>query len=68
MFDAETTARLRTVFDEVCAGVSRYETAVRVHVASKMLEAATNGDTSINGLRKAGLQALTDFREDDATS
>jgi hypothetical protein len=68
MFDAESTARLRTVFDEVCAGVSRYETAVRVYVASKMLEAATNGEISTDGLRKVGLRALIDFRENDATS
>ena len=67
MLDAEVTARLRGVFDEVCAGMS-YQPAVRVYVASKMLEAATSGEVSVEALRKVGLQALTDWREDGATS
>jgi hypothetical protein len=58
MFDAETTALLRAVLDEVCATVSRYETAARAHVASKILEAATQGETSLDGLRQVGLRAL----------
>jgi len=33
MFDAQTTARLRAVLDEVCEAVSRYETSARTHVA-----------------------------------
>ncbi|MGY4365392.1 hypothetical protein ACVW1A_001457 [Bradyrhizobium sp. LB1.3] len=37
MFDAETTALLRAVLDEVCETVSRYETGTRTHVASKLL-------------------------------
>ena len=41
MSDAETTALLRAVLDEVCENVSRYETGARAHVASKILEAAT---------------------------
>ena len=67
MFDAETTARLRAVFDEVCAGMS-HETAVRAYVASKMLEAAASGEISVGGLRKVGLQALIDCRENGVTS
>ena len=65
MLDAEVTARLRGVFDEVCAGMS-YQPAVRVYVASKMLEAAAHGEISVEGLRKAGLQALIDCRENGA--
>jgi len=41
MFDAETTALLRAVLDEVCESVSRYETSARTHVASMILEAAS---------------------------
>ncbi|MET4295288.1 hypothetical protein ABIB06_006357 [Bradyrhizobium sp. LB8.2] len=37
MFDAETTALLRAVLDEVCETVSRNETGTRTHVASKLL-------------------------------
>jgi len=59
MFDAKTTALLRTVLDQVCEGVSYYETGVRTHVASKLLEAASNGENSIDGLRKVGREALT---------
>jgi len=54
MFDAETRARLRAVFNEVCAGVSCYDTAVRALVASKLLEAATNGETSASSADPAG--------------
>jgi hypothetical protein len=67
MFDAETRVRLRAVFNEVCAGVSCYETELRALVASKMLEAATNGDISADALRRAGREALRHGREDDVT-
>jgi hypothetical protein len=60
MFDAETTALLRAVLDEVCVSVSRYETSARTHVASKILEAATAGETSVANLRKVGRIALSD--------
>jgi hypothetical protein len=53
MFDAETTALLRTVLGEVCENISVYETGARTHVASKILEAAANGQLSIDDL-KAG--------------
>lgn len=58
MFDVETTALLRAVLDEVCESVSRYETGARAHVASKLLEAATNGETSVDDLRRIGRSAL----------
>lgn len=67
MLDAETRARLRAVFDEVCSGVSRTETAARAYVASKMLEAASNGVTSTDGLRSAGREALIHSWADDVT-
>jgi hypothetical protein len=60
MFDAETTALLRAVLDEVCVSVSRYETSARTHVASKILEAATAGETSVANLRQVGRIALSD--------
>lgn len=58
MFDAATTALLRTVLDEVCVNVSRYETEARTHVASKILEAARQGVKSPEGLRAVGQEAL----------
>ena len=63
MFDAETTALLRAVLDEVCAGVSCYETGVRTHVASKILEAAARGETSVDSLKKVGREALSAARQ-----
>ena len=60
MFDAATTALLRAVLDEVCENVSRYETGARTHVASKILEAATNGDTTPDRLKEVGREALSD--------
>jgi hypothetical protein len=58
MFDAETTALLRAVLDEVCESVSRYETSARTHVASVILEAASKGETSVDGLKQIGRSAL----------
>ena len=60
MIDPATTALLRIVLDEVCEGVSRYDTAARTHVASRILEAATNGDTSPERLKQLGHEALHD--------
>jgi hypothetical protein len=62
MFDTETTARLRAVLEEVCAGVSCNETCARTQVASKILEAAANGETSVDGLKRVGLEALREAR------
>lgn len=60
MFDPATTALLRAVLDEVCGDVSRYETGARTHVASRILEAATKGDTSRDRLKQVGREALHD--------
>jgi hypothetical protein len=66
MFDPATTALLRAVLDEVCEDVSRYETGARAHVASRILEAATNGDTSPERLKAVGREALHDAPTDVA--
>ena len=58
MFDNQTTALLRAVLDEVCEHVSQYETGARAHVASKLLEAATNGERSVDDLKRVGQKAL----------
>ncbi|UWU77860.1 hypothetical protein N2603_05160 [Bradyrhizobium huanghuaihaiense] len=59
MFDPATTALLRTVLDEVCESVSRAQTGARARVASKILEAATRGETSPDHLKQVGRQALS---------
>lgn len=59
MLDSETTACLRRVLDELCQGLSPDETGTRTHVASKILEAAWRGETSVEVLRQVGQKALT---------
>ena len=58
MFDAETTALLLTVLDEVCDGISRYETGVRAYVASQILEAARLGELTIDGAQASRQQSV----------
>jgi hypothetical protein len=59
MFDTATTALLRAVLDEVCESVSARETGARTHVAIKILEAASRGEASVEGLKQIGRQALS---------
>ncbi|WFT94307.1 hypothetical protein QA633_39520 [Bradyrhizobium barranii] len=59
MFDPATTALLRAVLDEVCEGVPRGEIGARTRVASTILEAATCGEVSPEGLEQVGRQALS---------
>jgi len=59
MFDAETIVLLRAVLTEVCEGISQYETGARAQVASKILEAATCGETSAEELKRIGKSALS---------
>ncbi len=60
MFDVETTALLRAVLEEVCAGVSAYETGARARVASEILKAARRGEKSVEHLTLAGRVALAE--------
>ncbi|WP_091878588.1 hypothetical protein [Bradyrhizobium sp. Rc2d] len=60
MFDPATTALMRSVLDEVCETVSQAEIGARAHVASKILEAASRGETSSEGLRQVGRKALSE--------
>lgn len=58
MLDAETTALLRAVLDEVCASISLSDTSTRTNVASKLLEAVKQGTPSADDLRIVGQQVL----------
>lgn len=58
MFDSETTAILRAILDDVCQSVSRFETGTRTHVASRILEAARQGETTPYSLKQIGRKAL----------
>lgn len=59
MFASETTALLRAVLNEVCRELPADETGTRTHVASRILEAASRGETSIGVLKQIGQTALT---------
>ncbi|MBB4371934.1 hypothetical protein GGD63_004735 [Bradyrhizobium sp. cir1] len=59
-FDTATTTLLRAILDEVCESISRHETGVRAHVASKILEAATKGEKTPDGLKQIGRAALSE--------
>jgi hypothetical protein len=58
MPDAETAAVLRAVLNEVCASISPSDTSTRTNVASKLLETVRHGTSSIDDLKKVGMQAL----------
>ena len=60
MFDPETAALLRAILDELCENVPQLETSTRTRVASKILQAATKGEWSIDDLKEAGREALHD--------
>ncbi|QOZ51531.1 hypothetical protein [Bradyrhizobium sp. CCBAU 53338] len=60
MSDNATTVLVRAVLDEDCAHVAVSETGIRARVASKILETAARGDTSVDRLRWGGRRALTD--------
>jgi hypothetical protein len=58
MPDAEMTALLRAVLDEVCAGVPWAEVTTRERVAAKLREAARTGRCSVEDLKRTGRDAL----------
>lgn len=58
MPDAETVALLRAVLDELCASISPFDASTRTKVASKLLEAARAGRSSVEDLKQAGEEVL----------
>ncbi|WIW50224.1 hypothetical protein ML401_37910 (plasmid) [Bradyrhizobium sp. 62B] len=59
MLDGATTALLRSILDEVCESVSPYDTGIRTYVASRILDAATKGETNPDRLKQIGQEALS---------
>jgi hypothetical protein len=58
MPDAETIALLRAVLDELCASLSPFDASTRTNVASKLLETARSGRSSVDDLKQAGKDVL----------
>ncbi|MBB4423914.1 hypothetical protein GGD66_002458 [Bradyrhizobium sp. CIR48] len=59
MLDAATAALVRSVLDDVCKNLSPYATGIRAHVASRILEAASNGERTRDRLEQIGREALS---------
>ena len=55
-----TMLLLRAVFVEVCENVPGLQTGARTHVASKILEAAANGETAPESLKQVRREAHQD--------
>jgi len=60
VFDAQTTALLRAILDEVCGAMSADEAATRARVASKLFESASSGEISVESLKAVARKALSD--------
>ena len=58
MLEAELTALVRDILDEVCAEVPPSEIATRQRVAAKILEAARKDHWSVDDVRQAAREAL----------
>ncbi|MDA9414111.1 hypothetical protein XI04_03480 [Bradyrhizobium sp. CCBAU 11430] len=58
MLDATTTALLREILETVCVNVPGSDGGVRAYVASKLLEAASKGESERERLEQIGLDAL----------
>ncbi|MGV7213684.1 hypothetical protein [Bradyrhizobium sp. UFLA05-112] len=58
MSDTETTALLRAVLAEICAGIPASETAARERVAATVIEMIRMGCCSADELSRAGRDAL----------
>jgi hypothetical protein len=58
MTDAETATLLRSVLDELCSQVSKFDATTKTNVASRLLEAVRQGRSSIDDLEAAGKEGL----------
>ena len=58
MPDAEMTALLQAVLEEVCADIPLSDTATRERVAARLSDLVRSGQCSIEDLKRAGRDAL----------
>jgi hypothetical protein len=57
-FGSTTVVTMRSVFDEVCRQIPADSTSARVFVASQILQCASTGEHSYDGLLAAGRRAV----------
>jgi hypothetical protein len=60
MPDTKTAALLRSLLDELCAQLPKFDADTKINVASRLLEAVEQGRSSVDDLRAAGKEALRD--------
>ncbi len=62
-FDSRTLANMEVALERACeilsTGAEQHD--VRRHIASKILECAAGGETTLGGLTEAGLTAATEL-------
>ncbi len=59
MLDPDTARLLRAILDELCASIPPSDVSTKTNVASKLLEAVSNGRSpSIDSLKAVGREAL----------
>ena len=59
-FDNKTIAAMRSVLDEVCSHIPSNASSARTFVASRILECASKGEETYDGLLAAGRRAVID--------
>jgi hypothetical protein len=63
-FDSRTLANMEVALERACGilptGAEQHD--VRQHIASKILECAAAGETTLGGLTEAGITAATELR------
>lgn len=66
-FDNQTIAAMRSVLEEVCSHIPPNASSARTFVASRILECASKGEETYDGLLAAGRRAVLDqFGNTDA--
>jgi len=58
MPDAEMTALLQAVLDEVCADIPPWDTTTRERIAARLRDVVRSGRSSVDELKQAGCVAL----------
>ena len=56
--DAQTSALLRAILDELCCDIPPFDASTRTNVASQLLATMQQGQSSIEDLKRAGRVVL----------
>lgn len=68
-FDSKTVAAMRSVLEEVCSHIPPTASSTRTFVAARILECASTGEETYDGLLAAARRAVLDQdRNGDASA